>query len=411
MAFPAGEGDEDFIGILELAAAKLSPVDLEIYAGSSAVFRKGGFRKGKAAHALIRARISEMLRSSAPIEPELRKLLLGQLKSSLEVGAASVPLKNRLEKALEDLEALKGCDARLEKELSARERLEEENRLLKEENGLLKRESGRLRQENERIGASLRQNEEKASAAVEAKIAHRLAEEAIYFYHRRPECDDGLKEGALPKIEAYIGRMCEREMPSVQTMIDFLHKAGAAAKPEKDYLLKCVQRRKRELAGTIGDPLAEDSGDELRPRDVLESALRGKRELALLVDAHNTLFALQCRYRSREDRGNWPGKKARDALVADMADLVCDSPGVRVYLVFDGPVRSESLERANLAVIYSGGSGEHRADIVLADQARFLSEAGFENMLIVTNDGGLIGQASRYGAKALFPGELLRHFG
>ena len=72
-----------------------------------------------------------------------------------------------------------------------------------------------------------------------------------------------------------------------------------------------------------------------------------------------------------------------------------------MWVVFDGPTRTESTPSSNVRVTYSGGEGEHRADAALLDNIRFFRTGDDIPILLVTNDNDLISSARRLGALTL----------
>lgn len=398
--------DAEMLETLRLALSKLSPQELEDYARSTPAFLTGGFRAVKAP--LLRARLLAMLGSSEPVDERLRAILRDQIRRSLAAGGGSASLQRELENARASLAALKGADARLAKETSVRTALEAKVARLEEENAALKAERGALKQSIEKTEAALRSMERDMDRRCEAAIQVRLAGEFASFLSNSPSA--AAAEGAdtpAGRIAAAISAARDESLASWRICLDLLAAAGAFADEERNTLSAALKRRFAAIhaKGLGGADAAKDENRD-SPRSILRRAIAGEIPAVLLIDAHNALFALQCRYRLPTEH-RWPTAQARDWLARDIAGILADAPNVRAYVVFDGPERSEATASANVQVVYSGGTGEHRADGVLVDQAKFLASAGAENVLIFTNDGELAGLASRHGAKALPPTALL----
>lgn len=398
--------DAEMLETLRLCVSKISPRELEVYAASTPAFGRGGFRPGNTA--LVRSRILSMLASGEPIDAKLRGMLRDQVRRSLEAGGGNVHLQKELEAARVELARLKGADSRLEHEGEVRAALEAD--LEKTRAALAEAESGRgaLRQRAERAEAQLARVKTDADRHVDAVLQVRLAEEMARFFAGR----GGARAVAEPvadaagKIAAAIAVAPDRELAMWKSAVDKVASAGALTREDHEFLLSCVRRRYTELHMQGFENLVPKDGELSTPTGLFMQALAGKLPAILLVDAHNALFALQSRYRLPNEH-RWPTAQTRQWLVDDVVQLLENAPNFRAYIVFDGPERTESMASPNVQVVYSGGTGEHRADGVLVDQARFLSEAGAQNMLIVTNDGELAGLASRHGARSIAPTVLL----
>lgn len=396
--------DAEMLETLRLALSKLTPQELEDYARSTPSFLSGGFRTFKTP--LVRARLLSMLSSSEPVDPRLRAMLRDQIRRSLEAGGGNAAMQRELENARASLATLKGIDAKLAKESSVRTALELKVARLEGENAALKAERGALKQSLEKSDAALRGMERDLERQCDAALQTRLAREFAKFLSAEPAAET---RGDTPagRIAAAISSARDESLASWRICLDLLSSAGTFPDEERNALAIALKRRFAAIhaKGLDGADAAKDENRN-SPRAILRRAIAGEIPAVALIDAHNTLFALQCRYRLPAEH-RWPTAQARDWLVRDIAGILADVPNVRAYIVFDGPERSEATASANVQVVYSGGTGEHRADGVLVDQAKFLASAGAENILIFTNDGELAGLASRHGAKALPPTALL----
>ena len=204
----------------------------------------------------------------------------------------------------------------------------------------------------------------------------------------------------------------DHALPDLQHTVNRLHDLGIVTDEARDCLGEQIRNRYATLYARRGGP-GLDTGDPEDPGYLIRCALEGQTPLILLVDGHNTLYALQSRYsRPQDHRG--PSSEARDWLVNDLVQMFAGAHNCRVILVFDGPERTESHPAGNVKVVFSGGGGaevEHRADDVLVDEARFLREADPGcRLLIATNDNGLASRASALGARNLPPTALVAYF-
>lgn len=396
--------DAELLETLRLALSKITPRELEDYARSTPSFLTGGFRATKPQ--LLRARIMSMLASAEPVDARLRAMLRDQVRRSLEAGGGAAAVQRELEGARASIAALKGADARLAKESQARAQLEAKVAALEGKAAALERERGALRQRLERAEAEARSlaadMESRCEAAVQARLA---CEFAKIIGGDATAATSGASDGGLDagRIVAAIESSRDSEVAAWRLCADMLSGAGALDADARGAVAIALRRRLAAIhARGLGDDDPDKDADPDSARTIFRRALSGRIPAILLIDAHNSLFALQGRYRLKSEH-HWPTAQARDWFVRDVCNLLSGMPNLRAYIVFDGPERSDRTASANVVVIYSGGTGEHRADGVLVDQAKFLQSAGAENMIIFTNDGELAGLASRHGAKNLAP--------
>lgn len=401
------ECDAELVETLRLVLSKISPKELEIYAASSAAFAHGGFRFTNIN--LIRARILSLITApNAPIEERLRKMLREQIRRSLEAGGGNVHTQKQLEAAQKELVRLKGVDERLEKVGGIRAELEKKVVVLQKQLDEALSEVGPLRQRAERAEAALMRNTDEAERRCSTLLQARLAEEMAVFFKTLPKGEEtGIPhEERMHAITKAITDAPDKDLSLWRGIVNTLAASKVISKEEQEVFLSDIHRRYTMLHMQGFELKYLKDGELQKPRGVFMQGIAGQLPVILLIDAHNTLFALQSRYRLPNE-AKWPTAKTRQWLVDDIVHLLAAAPTTRAYIVFDGPERTESTASANVSVIYSGGAGEHRADRVLVDQARFLSESGVQNLLIITNDGELSGQAVRHGAKNLAPTDLL----
>lgn len=207
-------------------------------------------------------------------------------------------------------------------------------------------------------------------------------------------------------LEAAINTSPGVLLESWQRVVGHLGATGVLGATERDRLIAALRRRHAMLKlAEEPSPVAKE--DELgTPRGRLRAMLRGQQAGVLLLDAHNVLFSLQARYRHPRDLA-YPDRHAREALVADLVRMADGRPTCRVRIIFDGPERSDRDAAANVAVVYSGGEGEHRADKVILDETQFFRQTALDAVLLATNDGALSGAAARLGVVTLAPTDLL----
>jgi len=188
-------------------------------------------------------------------------------------------------------------------------------------------------------------------------------------------------------------------LPSLRSIPDLLGSAGLLQQEAKERVLAAFRKRLAAIEALGVPPPASDK-DAIKPAvTLLGRALAGQKPLMLLVDGHNALFGLPTRYNPQRGSAASEGEK-RNKLVADIIRITAPNPAIRVWVVFDGPERTDTQASANVRVTYSGGVGEHRADNVLLDNITFFRTAD-PNMaiLLVSNDADLCKAAVKKGAQ------------
>jgi hypothetical protein len=191
----------------------------------------------------------------------------------------------------------------------------------------------------------------------------------------------------------------DNALPALRPLPDLLTSAGLLQSDSRGRVMKAFRKRFAALEA-MGVAMPEEEKDARKPSvNLLGRALAGQKPLMLLVDGHNALFGLPTRYNPQRGSAASEGEK-RNKLVADIVRVTAPNPAVRVWVVFDGPQRTDTQASANVRVTYSGGEGEHRADAVLLDNIKFFRAAD-PNMavLLVSNDSDLCKDAARQGAQ------------
>jgi predicted nucleic acid-binding Zn-ribbon protein len=203
-----------------------------------------------------------------------------------------------------------------------------------------------------------------------------------------------LEEALAPRIHAArdndLPRL--RELPDLFASLQVLDDAAVARLRQAfQRRLAAVEAAGVELPPTEGGPRPPGAA-------LLSRALTGGAPAILLVDGHNALFGLPSRYNPARGASLTEAEK-RQLLTNDIARIAAPNPALRVWIVFDGPTRSDTQAAPNVRVTYSGGQGEHRADGVLLDNIRFFKSASPEiPVILASNDQGLCAGARRLGA-------------
>ncbi len=211
------------------------------------------------------------------------------------------------------------------------------------------------------------------------------------------------RAGRTPLEELLAARMAiasSAELQNIRTVVTQLTALSVWDAETAARVTETLENRLRVARATsLSIPDRFDDADPT-PSGTLRRALCGRCAAVLLIDGHNVLFGLQGRYLSSQGAAV-PTGISRTRLVEDVVRLAADRPTCRVWVVFDGPTRSESTPAVNVRVTYSGGEGEHRADTALLDNIRFFRAGSDFPILLVTNDHGLSREAQRLGASIL----------
>ena len=169
----------------------------------------------------------------------------------------------------------------------------------------------------------------------------------------------------------------------------------------------------RAVMSRLLDPYAptirahEASPDD--PAWSLARALAGKDSLGIVIDGHNLLYAME--QLQPEQRDPVEHTRVRTGLIGRIVRLTENLPRCRVTLFFDSSVHSREPAASNVEVIYSGGTGDHRADQGIV---AWLSRDGLaddERHLVVTGDSELRIAARNLGALVMGSAEFSTFLG
>ena len=196
---------------------------------------------------------------------------------------------------------------------------------------------------------------------------------------------------------AHLHAAPENDLPGLRDLPERFAPLGVLDDAALDRLREAFRKRLSVLQTAVPPPephMAERRGPVAR----LGRALAGEEPAILLIDGHNVLFGLPSRYAPPRGASLSEAEK-RQRLIDDLTRLTSNTPSIRVWLVFDGPTRSDNQAAANVRVTYSGGEGEHRADGVLLDTLRFFKSSSPDTVVfLVSNDHDLCVAAQRLGA-------------
>lgn len=207
-------------------------------------------------------------------------------------------------------------------------------------------------------------------------------------------------------LSARIAAATEKDYEPTLTLLQAGERTGLIAKADADRLRLAFRRRvatwdlgapdAAKDAEAALDALEAEGAAAERRNPALVKALRGAAPAMLFLDGHNILNGIG-RYRQRRGMA-LTHEAARLRVERDAASLLRNLPMVFAHLVWDGTEASEHAASDNVAVHYSGGQGEHRADRYILDQLRFYRERFEHPLIVVTDDNGFAGEARKLGA-------------
>jgi len=169
-----------------------------------------------------------------------------------------------------------------------------------------------------------------------------------------------------------------------------------------------IYRALDDKAGLLYDKaevLGETKGGASKTRFFLRRAVANGESFTLFIDGHNVLFEL------KEVFGQYfvdglPGTKARVEF-ADRIARIFDKPGADVLLFFDGDDPKQHTLSDQVRIIYSGGTGEHRADEAILKHLMAISQSGaLVPLCLVTRDADFARQARDMGVIIMHPEEF-----
>ena len=343
-------------------------------------------RQKNAAHEELAAELRREIaqrekRLTAALDLALAKEFHGWLSKARAVeaaaqdGAAATDLLSRTEAALahqHEMDRHSGNRAKLEQRLEALQSAH--GRVVSALRNALRQSSG-LKEVEREIAAEIGRVRQTLGCAAEADPLERALIDRIHAAH----------DNALPDL---------RELPKRLVSAGLLT-GDALARVRNAFSARLAAI---EALGVPPDPETEERHNTV---SLLGRALAGQMPVILMVDGHNALFGLPTRY-SPPRGGSVSETEKRNRLVADIVRVMAPNPTSRAWVVFDGASQTDRQAAPNVRVMYSGGTGEHRADGVLLDNIKFFkhNDPGM-TVLLVSNDADLCKSAVRLGAQTV----------
>lgn len=169
-----------------------------------------------------------------------------------------------------------------------------------------------------------------------------------------------------------------------------------------------LYRAMDDKAGLLYDKakvVGEVGAGSLKSRFFLRRAAAQGDPFALFIDGHNVLFELEGIFGQYFVDG-FPGTRAR-AEFGKCLTRIFDKPGADVLLYFDGDDPKQHSLSDQVRVIYSGGTGEHRADEAILKHLMAFNHSALPGPLcLVTRDADFARQAREMGVLIMHPEEF-----
>jgi predicted RNA-binding protein with PIN domain len=131
---------------------------------------------------------------------------------------------------------------------------------------------------------------------------------------------------------------------------------------------------------------------------ILARTVTDAARVMLALDGYNVILGIPEVFGPVLTEGR-PSQKARDTLISEIDSLFAKHENWDVRIFFDSPEWSQTRHGPNVMSVFSGGSGDHRADKVILEELHTYGNLhGVSSLLLVTNDRDLQKQARAEGA-------------
>lgn len=235
-------------------------------------------------------------------------------------------------------------------------------------------------------------------------IAENLEREIGDLAHRL-----GLPHGEIAAATArlLVGINEAQTLDELSEVRQFIQQAGGFELLHRDDLHR-LYKALDDKAGLLYDKANVVGGGQaasLKSRFFLRRAAALGDPFTLFIDGHNVLFELQGIFGQYFVDG-FPGTRARVEFGRCLTRIF-DKPGADVLLYFDGDDPMQHSLSDQVRVIYSGGTGEHRADEAVLKHLRAFTQMPQPGpVCLVTRDADFACQAREMGAIIMHPEEF-----
>ncbi|MBC8205838.1 MAG: hypothetical protein H8E68_01650, partial [Kiritimatiellaeota bacterium] len=190
--------------------------------------------------------------------------------------------------------------------------------------------------------------------------------------HLRDQLNKGGDVSAF--AQNFMAKIGQAESPNAvvgyKRILESIKAAGVLEREDARVLFEYCDKR-MDLAYDKYVPDIKDPTPVRDPFRSLKESIYKNQELIWFLDGHNILFGLEDLFGTFGADGK-PAEAARHRLSEALIALVANANQCQVRLYFDGPDHSEYSPASNMKVIYSGGTGEHRADDAICADMEYL---------------------------------------
>ena len=235
-------------------------------------------------------------------------------------------------------------------------------------------------------------------------IAERLGREIGDLAHRL-----GSPQGEIAEtVTGLLVRINEAQtLEELSEVRQFIQQAASFELLHREDLNR-LYRAMDDKAGLLYDKakvVGELAVAPLRTRFFLRRAVSRGDQFTLFIDGHNVLFDLEDIF-GQYFMDGFPGTKARVEFGKSIARIFNNS-AANVLLYFDGDEPKQLSLSDQVRVIYSGGTGEHRADDAILKHMMALNQTIPPGpVCLVTRDVDFARQAGELGATIIHPEEF-----
>ena len=216
------------------------------------------------------------------------------------------------------------------------------------------------------------------------------------------EAANRAKADCSKKLEEKDNKVAElrTELSIAMEKIEQLEKSGAI--DSKEQFIKSIDETIPIVKRTPRTVLSETLNQAVGPND----------KPVFLIDGHNAINTMP-RYAAQETKG-MKHEELRNLFVKDVCEYQRLLQPCEIRIHFDGPKPAEyaALGNSDVKIVYSGGTGDHRADYRIIQYVDFLAMQPGNRIAVITvsDDGDLRSDAAQSGSLLLHLDEFFSLF-
>jgi predicted RNA-binding protein with PIN domain len=185
----------------------------------------------------------------------------------------------------------------------------------------------------------------------------------------------------LAELHARINHADATDLAPLHDLLDTAAGLRALRGSDLELLYATLDRQASQIYERY--PLQHPSQTQVSPLRALRIALARDQECLLLVDGYNVLHDHFHPFQENDK----PGRKQREDLTKALVRIFESRQNCRAHLYFDGPVRESFQASDQVRIVYSGLTGDNRADrAILEDLQVGYREGATAPRWVVSND-------------------------